>query len=522
MVTIAQVLTWESGPLDQAADGLYALRKQLVDLQDEVDDSRVPGTWWGDAATAATKEHGVLVDDLRDMTAEVAKVAASLDLAGADIKTARTALEDALSMAQSKGLTVDHATGEVTDPQTYDSMLESIAATATVASVASQISDALTQAAEADADLARALTSAADGTIDGGDGTLADAGNQLPSALDDMTPAEIAAKYGDNVVMDSIKAWLGIEAELASWQIEGYAEAEYKVMGDGKVVMSLALEAGLGREIDVGGAEVDASAGGTTNLDLTFKNQAEADAFLDGLGKAAGDLGLFDMGNVPAAVAGNVAEYVMKQDITSFRTGVYGKAGTEFDTALASGEAEARVDGYYDWVQEQYGLKISASADAEVGQEVDGERSGVSGSGSLSGEVKFNNDGDMTEAVFNGRISGSVANDKLGLDMPANTSTGQGLDVELKMDTDNPRFDEFKSAVTSGDIDGAIDIAYDDAEVSVRSTTTETYASEEHEIDLKVAELEIEYGAEGEVANRVWVRQGGQGYWVDIDPKAVR
>jgi hypothetical protein len=518
MVTIAQLLTWESGPLDQAADGLYAIRKQLVDLQDEVDDSRVPGTWWGEAATAATKDHGVLVDDLRDMTAEVAKVAASLDLAGADIKTARTSLDDALGLAEQKGLKVDHATGEVTDPQTYENTFDSLAASVTVASVASQISDALTQAAQADADLARALTAAADGTIDGGDGTLADAGDQLPSALDGMTPAEIAAKYGDDVAVDTIKAWMGIEAEVASWEIEGYAEAQYQVKGDGKVVMSLALEAGLGREIDVGGAEVDASAGGTTNLELTFENRAEADAFLAGLGQAAGDLDLLDMGNIPAAVTGNVARYVMEQDITSFRTGVYGKAGTEFETALASGEAEARADGYYDWVQKQYGLKISASADAEVG----GQGSGVSGAGSLSGEIKFTDNGDMSEAVFNGEISGSVANEKLGLDLPADTSTGQKLDVELKMDQDNPRFDDFRSAVTSGDIDGAIDIAYDDAEVSVRSTTTETYASEEYKADVKVAEVEFEYGAEGESANHVWVRQGGQGYWVDIDPKAVR
>jgi hypothetical protein len=517
MATIAQVLTWESTTLDQAADGLYTLRKQLIDLQDEVDDSRVPGTWMGEAAAAATKEHGTIVDDLRDITAEVAKVAASLDYAGQEIKTARADLEGALKMASDKGFEVDHATGEVRDPHTYDDMFERLGASVDVTTIAAQISDALTKATTADADLTSALTAAADGTIDGGDGTLGDAGDQLPLAVDNMTPEEIAAKYGDDVAMDTLRAWLDVEAEFASWEIEGYAEGQYKVMGDGKVVMDLTLEAGLGREIEIAGAEVDASAGGTTNLELTFKNREEAEDFIDGLGRAATDIGLRDIGNIPAAVVSNVADYVMKQDITGFKAGVYGKASMEFENAVGAGEAEGRVDGYYDVVKDELGIKIAASADAELGD----KGSGLSGSAALAGEIKFKDD-HMSEASFEGKISAAVANDKLGLDLPASTSTGQGVDVKLMMDDKNPRFDDFKDAVTSGDIDGAIDIAYNDADVTVRSTTTESYSSGEFKADAKVAEVEYEYGSEGEFANRVWKREGGQGYWVDIDPKVVR
>jgi hypothetical protein len=518
MVTIAQLQTWESTTLDQAADGLYALRKQLIDLQDEVDDSRVPGTWWGDAATAATKEHADLVDRLRDMTAQVAKVAASLDLAGVDIAAARKSLEGALGTARKHGLDVD-AQGGVSDPKMYedDTMWERLETSIVVNSVAAQITDALTAATEADADLARALTAAADGTIDGGDGTLSEAGDQLPAGLDGMTDKEIAAKYGQDVVMDSLRAWLGIEAELGGWEIEGYAEAQYQVMGDGKVVMSLTLEGGLGREIDVGQAEATASAGASTNLELTFKNQAEADEFLAHLDDAAGQLGLTDMTNVPAAIAKNVADYVMDQDITSFRTGVYGKVSAEFDTAVGQGEGEARADAYYDWVKDEQGVKLSLSADGTLGP----EDSGVSGSGSLSGDLKFH-DGGMSSVILEGKISAALANDKLDVDLPASTSTGQGVDVRLTMDDSNPRFDDFRSAVDSGDLDKAVDIAYSDADVAVRSTTIESYASEEHEIDVKFAELEYEYGAEGELANRVWVRQGGQGYWVTIDPRETR
>jgi hypothetical protein len=517
MVTIAQLLTWEATTLDQAADGLYALRKQLIDLQDEVDDSRVPYTWLGDAASAAIKDHGVIVDQLRDITAEVAKVAASLDYAGREIKTARDDLDDALALATAKGFEVDHATGEVQDPKTYENTFDQLIASVDVMAVATQISEALTKATTADADLASALTAAADGTIDGGDGTLGDAGDQLPMAVDEMTPEEIAAKYGDDVAIDTIRAWLDVEAEVASWQIEGYAEGKYTVMGDGKVVMDLTLEAGLGREIEIAGADVDASAGATTNLELTFEDRDAAEDFIEGLAREAGDIGLMDVGNIPGTVVSNVADYVMKQDITGFKAGVYGKASMEFESTVAAGGAEGRVDGYYDVVKDELGIKIAASGDAELGE----EGSGVSGSASLGGEIKFKDD-HMSEASFEGKISAAVANDKLGLDLPASTSTGQGVDVKLMMNDDNPRFEDFKDAVKSGDIDGAIDIAYNDADVTVRSTTTESYGSGEFEADLKVAELEYEYGAEGEFANRVWKREGGQGYWVDIDPKAVR
>lgn len=517
MVTISQLLTWESGPLDQAADGLYSLRRTLVDLQDEVDDSRVPMTWTGDAATTAATEHGKLVDRLRDVTAEVAKVATSLDLAGQDIKTARTSLEDALDAATRNGFEVNRATNMVTDPQTYEDTFDQLGASVQLETIAAQIADALTQAEEADAGLARALVAAKDGKVDGGSGSLADAGEQLPAGLDGLTPAEIAAKYGDDAVMESIRAWLGLEMEVATWQLEGYAEAEYQVMGDGRVVMSLTLEAGLGREIDVGQAEADVSAGGTTTLELTFKDRKEAEDFLANLDNEAGDLGIGDLGNVPGAVAKNVADYVMDQDITGFRTGVYGKVSTEFETTLAQGEAEGRMDGYYDWVAKEYGIKMEVSADANLGS----QDSGVSGSGSLSGDLKFGEHG-LSSAVLEGRMSAALANDKLNIDLPANSSTGQAVDVKLEMERDNPRFNDFKDAVASGDIDKAVDIAYNDAEVTVRSTTVETYASEEHEVDLKVGGVEVEYGAEGEMANRVWVRQGGQGYWVTLDPEAVR
>lgn len=37
-----------------------------------------------------------------------------------------------------------------------------------------------------------------------------------------------------------------------------------------------------------------------------------------------------------------------------------------------------------------------------------------------------------------------------------------------------------------------------------------------------IAAAAEEVGSDAEVSNAVWVRQGDQGYWVELEPKAVR
>lgn len=335
--------------------------------------------------------------------------------------------------------------------------------------------------------------------------------DQLPYDLRSLSPEELE-KIADGVAIKTLRAYIEAEIEFASWEAEGKAEATYIVMADGTVVMRLALEAGLGREISVAGSEVDASAGLTTELELTFDSADEADKFLEGLDDAAFDLSWGDLPHAPDAVAANVAEYVMRQDVTGFKGGVYGKASAEFQNTYADGEAEARLDAYYDFVKHEYGVKVAASVDASLGD----KDSGYSGSASLEGEIKFDDNEDFQELTLKGNMDAALANDKLGVDIP-NTSTAQGVDVELKVTKDDPGYEDIVAAVKDQDFDKAADLAIHNGQVVVRQTTTEILASEENEYKVFGQGAEVEYGADVEVANQVWVRQPGTNYYVPIN-----
>lgn len=516
MVSISDLQQWKPDKLGEIADTLSSKRKKLVDLQDEIDAAEPPPTWVAGSAGKARTAHEELRLRLLDMAAEVSDVTVNLDDAQSRITTAKQSLEDALGLARSYGFEVDTSTGVVTDPNTYENTFERNEVAGKVSEIAADISAALEAAQEADLDLKAALTSAVDGKTEGGSGTLDDAVNQLPTSMDDMTPEQLAELLGDDVTIHTISAYLEVEAELATWEIEGKAQADYKVMADGTVVMALHLEAGLGREIEIGGAEADVGGGATTDLELKFGSPEEAQKFLDGLDDAAFDVGVKDAitGQVPSKVAQNVAEYVMDQDIDSFRTGVYASGEMEFDQPWARGAVEGRAEGYYDWVKEQYGLKLEASAEAELG----GEQSGYNAAAKLAGEVNISNDGDFEQLKLSGELSATAANEKLGINMPAGTSTGAGVDVELTVDKDNPAIDDIKAALSAGELDRAKDLALDNGQLVVRQTVTETYASEEHEFDVKVAEAEVKYGATGQTATQIWFREAGRDEVVQVDP----
>ncbi len=336
--------------------------------------------------------------------------------------------------------------------------------------------------------------------------------DKLPYDLRSLTPQELK-KIADGVAMSTLKAYIEAEIEVATWEAEGKAEATVKVMADGTVVMTLVLEGGLGREITVAGAEVDASAGLTTQLELTFGSVENAKTFLDGLDDVAVDYNpLRDGFNAPAAIAENVAEYVEENsEITGFRGGVYGKASAEFESSLARGEAEGRLDAYYDFVKDEYGVKLAANVNAELGA----AGSGTSGTAKLEGEMIFDGNEDFKSFTLTGAMSAAVANQKLGLNLP-NTSTAQGVDVELKVTRDDPGYEQIVDAVKSGDVDKAADLAIENGRVVVRQTTTEIYASEEKDWRFLGQGAEVQYGASAETATTVRVRQPGTNYWVDI------
>lgn len=514
MVSIDNLLDWKPADLDSVTDVLVKQRKALVDLQDEIDDSVPPWSWASQAGDNARTSHEKLRLRLNDMVAEVSDIAVSLVEAEKQMKSAKQLLSDAITLAKGNGFTVDHKTGTVSDPTEYASEVDASHASRKITSIADDIRQALTDADTADTALAKALDDAAKGKVDGGDESLADASVQLPPSMDDLTQEELIELLGGDIAISTISAYLEAEAEFASWELEGKAEAKYVVMADGTVKMSLALEAGLGREIEVGGTEADVSAGGTTELELTFKSAKEAQDFLDGLDDATLDFdGFSDYMSPGSTVVSNVADYVMAQDITSFKTGVYGKGEVEFDTPLGEGTASGRLDAYYDWATDQIGVKVSGNLSVSDM----GGQDGRDGSVEMAGELKVSNTGDFKDFTLTGKMEASALNEKLGIEMPAGTKTGQGLDVELKIADDNPAKDQIMDAVGRGDMDQAAELAMDNGRVVIRQTTVETLVDEDHEIDLKVAEAEVKYGAKIESANVVLVRPAGSDHLVPLD-----
>lgn len=517
MVSINELLDWDPAGLGEAADSLTITRRALVDLQDEIDGGRPPSSWIAGSASAAHREHERLRTRLLDLTAEVADVAVNLDDAQARILTAKNALQDALSDASIEGFVVNRASGSVSDPGTYEDVVERDLAARRLRSIVADIDAALMRAQEADADLAAAMTSAARGRTDGGTGSLADAATQLPESMDEMTDAELAEMLGDDVAIHTITAFLDLELELATWELEGYAEGEYRVAANGTTFLRLHLEAGLGREIEVSGVEMDVSGGATTELELRFDSPEEARAFLDQLDdRALEGIGMGEVitGTVPHAVAVNVADYVAQQDISSFRVGAYGSGELEFDQPWARGAFEGRLDAYYDTRGDFFGARAEVSAEAEMGR----EGSGYSGAGSLAGEFQVNRDGSFRQMTLSGEMSASAANDRLDLPMPRGSSTGVGVDVQVMIDSRNPAIDEITAALGDGDMGRARELALDNGELTIRQTVTEQIASQEHTIDVGIGGVELEMGATSETATTVWHREAGRSqlYVVDV------
>lgn len=515
MVSIDNLIDWKPGDLDPVADLLVKRRKALVDLQDEIDDSYPPLTWASEAGNNARSSHEKLRLRLNDMTAEVSDVAVSLIESERLMKAARTRLTEALALAKGKGYTVDHATGTVTDPAKYAHDVDASHARTSVQAIADDIGTALTEADEADTALAKALDDAAKGKVEGGDESLSEAAIQLPPSMDDLTQKELIELLGGDIAISTISAFLDAELEFATWELEGRAEAQYVVMADGTVKMVLSLEAGLGREIKVAGTEADVSAGGTTSLELKFSSQEEAQKFLDGLDNATVDFNsLGDYMNPGTTVVKNVADYVMAQDITSLKVGVYGQGEVEMDnSALGKAVASGRVEAYYDLVKEEMGIKVTGKLEVD---DLAGHQD-VSGSVELTGELTAKKNGDFNDFTLSGKMEASAVNQKLGIDLPPSTSTGQGLDVELKVTADNPAAEAIKSAVARGDMDEATELAMENGRVVIRQTSIETLASEEIEFDVKVGGAEIEYGASVEAANVVYVRPEGGHDLVELD-----
>jgi hypothetical protein len=202
-ITYEQLQGWEPGDLEAAAEELNAsVRKKLNDQQDEIDAGKVPGSWVGASADAATLRHEKLIEGLNDMAAPIAEVINVLDQVAPQVKSAKAAAKSAYEAITGMRYKVEVATSATVatsppakaDEDMSEEEAESIKRR--VEEFQRDLLDALQRAERADADLAAVLTSATKNQFDGGAGSIQQAG--LPPELRGLSDEEIAQKMVAN------------------------------------------------------------------------------------------------------------------------------------------------------------------------------------------------------------------------------------------------------------------------------------------------------------------------------------
>ncbi|MFE6646558.1 hypothetical protein ACFVJS_08360 [Nocardioides sp. NPDC057772] len=526
MVTIAELLDWKAAEVRGAAEYLANRRGRLVDLDDDLNAARPPESWDTPNVGAVTTAHQRLRSRLLDMAAEVSDVQVTLLECAGLFDEAVKELNRALDHASSEGLTVGLASGVIMDGNTYPDEAAAKAAEKVMHEIRGAIDAALQKADQADADLAAALKAAADGKVDGGSGSIAEAITQLPPSLDGLDKSEIIRKIGDEIAVETVAAYLNAEAEFMKYQVEGAAKATYSVTASGKVVMDLTLEAGFGMGVeggtDLAGASAEASIGVGSTVGLTFNSVAEAEKFLSGLDEAAFDLKFYEFGSVPAAVGANIIDYVKDHNPDSWKVGSYASAGGEFHVPGFKLEGEARGDAYYDIIKREVGLKVQAEVGTEFG---DRNNPTISAGAKVEGEIKFDEDRVPKEFSVAGAVSGSLGA-RIANEIPGfSHKEGVGGDIQLKVDKDNPAFGSIVRAAQSGDMNRAADLAFDHGQVVIRQTSVAEASGviEDVDVDLgQVGGVDIDAGGSVTSANGVWVKPAGSNKFVGLTTDDLR
>ncbi|GAB3086395.1 hypothetical protein [Nocardioides zeae] len=165
---MSAVLGWRPDVLAAAADALTAARTQLAALDGDVEAARPPRTWQGAAAEAARAQFRVLDADYLDHVAEVTVVVAALDEAATTIQRALRDIDTALAAIRGRGWSVVIVGDAVncTPPPASDGDLLAPLDRPAIVELTTQITDAIAAARNADAALAAALASVANGEVD--------------------------------------------------------------------------------------------------------------------------------------------------------------------------------------------------------------------------------------------------------------------------------------------------------------------------------------------------------------------
>lgn len=328
--------------------------------------------------------------------------------------------------------------------------------------------------------------------------------------------AEFARRRLDDVAIATSAAFLEAELDIATFEVEGAARGEYRVMGDGEVQLFLRLEGDLGREFGTAAGEAEVEVGVSGELLLNFDSAEEADAFLAGLfpaateGFGAGDALPWNAANIPAKFGGNVYDYVMAQDVEDLRGGVYAGGSLEVEGATVDVEVSAQLEGFYDFADGQKGLRGTAAVDASfLGT---GDEAVAAGRVQVAGALTLDDNNSFDQLDLSVEVGGSVPLDSLGFDLPG-ADGGQAATVDFSVDKDNPYATEIVQAFTSGDIGRATELAADHGQVVVTTSVVGSATSSEGEIKVLGQGVEYEYGTELSTATSVHIRPpGGDGF----------
>ncbi|MER7081749.1 Alpha/beta hydrolase [Saccharopolyspora kobensis] len=229
MVSYADVRRWKPEELESAHSDLGNRRNDLVGLQDELDGAKKTDGWSGAAAEASAAEHAKLVDGMRSLIAEVATVRVAVASAADDVAKIKKRIEEADREAEANGFQITEEGGirDVAPPQDVpEDQLEEVKQKRLQVrdKLMADIEKILDDAEQADAELAKALTSAQKDEIKPGEGgTLADAastGDLQALAASAGKPAEDSPEANAEwwkslsdeqraALMEAPPAWLG-------------------------------------------------------------------------------------------------------------------------------------------------------------------------------------------------------------------------------------------------------------------------------------------------------------------------
>lgn len=236
IITIDTLRSYRPETLTTVANALQKREKQIADLQDEFNAGKPP-EGWSDmfGSVPALRKWESLRDRLNDRMAEVARAHGELDVAAEEIKGAKKDLERWMNVASEQKFTVTESGGAVSvkPPEGAEETEGS-----TPEQVANGIQAALSRADAADAACASGLNAAARGEVDGGTGSIADAGASglsttmsVPEQIDWARNHKIPADQVGMISPEAQKQLADeVAAAIASDDAEGIDKTTIRIM----------------------------------------------------------------------------------------------------------------------------------------------------------------------------------------------------------------------------------------------------------------------------------------------------